>query len=91
MNKQEFITYIAYQHKCKKFEAEKIVDLFTSSVIEVLGQDNDIYLAGFGHFSTIKVKERKGNNPITGETIQLKSYNRPRFKSWKKLKDGCNK
>ena len=32
MNKQEFITHIANQHECKKVEAEKAIDMFTSSV-----------------------------------------------------------
>ena len=38
MNKSEFITHIADQHKCTKVEAEKAIDTFTSSVINVIGQ-----------------------------------------------------
>ena len=35
MNKQEFIDHIAGQHSCTKKEAEKAIDIFTSSVILV--------------------------------------------------------
>jgi nucleoid DNA-binding protein len=34
MNKQEFIDHIANQHGCTKKEAEKAIDIFTSSVID---------------------------------------------------------
>ena len=40
MNKQEFITHLANQHDCKKVEAEKAIDMFTSSVIDAMGQGN---------------------------------------------------
>ena len=39
MNKSEFITHIADQHKCTKIEAEKVIDKFTSSVIDAIGQE----------------------------------------------------
>ena len=44
MNKSEFITHIADQHKCTKIEAEKVIDMFTSSVIEAIGQGKEISL-----------------------------------------------
>ena len=91
MNKQEFVTYVAKQHERTKVEAEKIIDMFTSSVIGAMGQCNEISLVGFGHFSIGKVAARSGRNPRTGETIQIKAYNQPKFKPGQKLKDACNK
>jgi len=90
MNKQEFITHIANQHDCKKVEAEKAIDIFTSSVIDAMKQVNEISLVGFGNFSVSKVGPRSGRNPRNGEPIQIKSYNQPKFKTIKKLKDACN-
>lgn len=90
MNKQEFITHIANQHDCKKVEAEKAIDIFTSSVIDAMRQGNEISLIGFGNFSVSKVAPRSGRNPRNGEPIQIKSYNQPKFKTSKKLKDACN-
>ena len=90
MNKQDFITHIANQHECKKVEAEKAIDMFTSSVIDAMGQGNEISLIGFGHFSTTKIAARGGRNPRSGEAIQIKAYTQPKFKAGQKLKDACN-
>lgn len=90
MNKQEFVTFIANQHDCTKVEAEKAIDMFTSSVIKSLGQGNEISLVGFGNFSVNKVAARSGRNPRNGEALQIKAYNQPKFKTGKKLKDACN-
>ena len=91
MNKAEFVTYIANQHDCKKVEAEKAIDMFTSSVISAIGENNEISLIGFGHFSTSKVAARNGRNPRSGEAIQINAYNQAKFKAGQKLKDACNK
>ena len=90
MNKQEFVTYIAEQNKCTKAEAEKNIDMFTSSVIGAMGENNEISLVGFGQFYTTKIAERAGRNPRSGEALQIKAYNQPKFKVGQKLKDACN-
>ena len=91
MNKSEFITHIADQHKCTKVEAEKAIDMFTSSVINVIGQGKEISLIGFGNFTISKVAARTGRNPKTQEPLQIPAYNQPKFKVSQKLKDACNK
>jgi DNA-binding protein HU-beta len=91
MTKQGFIDHIASQHGCTKREGEKIIDMFTSSVIEAMGEGKEISLAGFGNFTINKVEARKGRNPRTGESIKIASYNQPRFKAGSKLKAACNK
>jgi DNA-binding protein HU-beta len=90
MNKGEFITHIAHQHNCLKTEAEKVIDMFTSSVIEAMGQGNEISLIGFGNFSISKVAARTGRNPRTGEALEILARNQPKFKIGQKLKDACN-
>ncbi len=91
MNKQEFIDHIAGQHSCTKKEAEKAIDIFTSSVIEALGNGKEISLIGFGNFSVSRVEAREGRNPRTGESLNIAAYNQPKFKVGQKLKDACNK
>ena len=91
MNKQEFIDYVAKQHECTKVEAEKNIDMFTSSVIDAMGQGNEISLVGFGHFSATKIAARAVRNPRNGESIQIKAYTQPKFKAGQKLKNACNK
>ena len=91
MNKSEFITHIADQHKCTKIEAEKVIDTFTSSVIAAIGQGKEISLLGFGNFTISKVAARTGRNPRTGQELKIAAYNQPKFKIGQKLKDVVNK
>ncbi|MEM6338725.1 MAG: HU family DNA-binding protein [Pseudomonadota bacterium] len=90
MNKGNFVSYIADKHNCTKAEAERVVDMFTSSVIGALGEGNDVSLVGFGSYSVSEVASRPGRNPRTGDPIQIKAYKQPRFKVGQKLKDACN-
>ena len=90
MNKGEFISFIADKHSTTKAEAEKVIDMFTSSVIGALGTGNEVSLVGFGNYSVSQVASRPGRNPRTGETIQINAYNQPKFKVGQKLKDACN-
>ena len=90
MNKGEFINYISAKHSCTKVDAEKTIDMFTSSVIDALGAGNEISLIGFGNFSVSKVEARNGRNPRTGEALKIAAYNQPKFKVGQKLKDAVN-
>jgi DNA-binding protein HU-beta len=91
MTKQGFIDHIASQHGCTKREGEKIIDMFTSSVIEAMGEGKEITLAGFGIFSINKLAARKGRNHRSGEGLDIPAHNQPRFKAGSKLKAACNK
>jgi DNA-binding protein HU-beta len=90
MNKGEFVKYTATQHDITQDEANKAIDMFTSSVTSALAGGDEISLVGFGNFSVSKVASRPGRNPKTGETIQIKAYNQPKFKTGQKLKDAVN-
>lgn len=91
MNKSELIAHIAEQHKCTKTQAEKVIDMFTSSVIDALAKGNEISLIGFGNFSVSKVAARSGRNPQTGAILDIPAYNQPKFKAGQKLKNAVNK
>ena len=91
MNKSELITHFADQHKCTKVQAEKVIDTFTSSVIDAIGQGKEISLLGFGNFTISKVAARNGRNPRTGDSLKIAAYNQPKFKVGQKLKDAVNK
>lgn len=90
MNKGDFVSYIANKHSCTKAEAEKVIDMFTSSVIGALGKGEEVSLVGFGNYSVTKVAARAGRNPRTGEAIKIAAYKQPKFKAGQKLKDACN-
>ena len=57
MNKGEFINYISEKNSCTKVEAEKVIDMFTSSVIDAIAAGNEISLIGFGNFSHLNYLE----------------------------------
>lgn len=91
MNKHEFIDHIASQHGCTKKEAEKAIDIFTSSVIAAMAEGKEISLVGFGNFSVSRVEARDGINPKSRERLKIAAYNQPKFKVGQKLKDAVNK
>ena len=64
--------------------------MFTSSVIDAIGDGNEISLVGFGNFSVSKVAARDGRNPRTGEVLKIAAYSQPKFKVGQKLKDAVN-
>ena len=90
MNKSEFIDHMSTEHNCSKTEAEKIINVFTKSVVSALGAGNEISLVGFGKFSTSKVAARQGRNPKTGEPMNIGAYVQPKFSVGQGLKDACN-
>jgi DNA-binding protein HU-beta len=91
MHKEEFSKHIAYQHNITQKAAHDVIDTFTSSVIDAMGQGKEISLLGFGNFTISKVAARNGRNPRTGSALKIAAYNQPKFKVGSKLKDAVNK
>mgnify|MGYP000210955891 CR=1 FL=1 len=90
MHKEEFSKHIAYQHNITQKAAHDVIDTFTSSVIDAMGQGKEISLVGFGNFTVSKVEARTGRNPRTGAALNIPAYNQPKFKVGQKLKDAVN-
>ncbi|WHA05868.1 HU family DNA-binding protein [Candidatus Megaera polyxenophila] len=91
MNKGDFIKFISENNNCTQGMAEKVINMFTSSVIDAISKGNEISLIGFGSFSVQKVEAREGRNPRTGNALKIGAYNQPKFKVGQKLKDAVNK
>ena len=71
-----------------KIAAGAALESFIDGVVKSLKKkDGKVTLVGFGTFSKIRRKARKGRNPQTGETIKIKASNAVKFKAGKKLKD----
>lgn len=88
MTKAELIEQMAKDAKISKAAANKAVSSFTDSVKKALKKkDGKVTLVGFGTFSKVHRKARKGRNPQTGETIKIKASNSVKFKPGKALKD----
>lgn len=91
MNKGDFIKFISENNNCTQGMAEKVINMFTSSVIDAISKGKEISLIGFGSFSVQKVEAREGRNPRTGNALKIAAYNQPKFKVGQKLKDAVNK
>ena len=88
MTKAELIEKMAKDTGISKAGAGKALDSFVDGVTKALKKkDGKITLVGFGTFSKVRRKARKGRNPQTGEAIKIKARNAVKFKAGKKLKD----
>ena len=88
MTKNELVEKIAKDAGITKTAANLAVNSFLGNIGEELKKkDGKVTLIGFGTFSKLKRKARKGRNPQTGETIKIKASNTVKFKPGKKLKE----
>lgn len=90
MNKNEFVDRVADLAGMTKADAGRAVDAVFDAITEALKKHDDVRLVGFGTFSVAKRAAREGRNPRTGETIQIKASNQPKFSAGKGLKDALN-
>ena len=88
MTKVELIEKMAKDAGISKTAAGNALQSFMEGVTKALRKkDGKVTLVGFGTFSKVRRKARKGRNPQTGETIKIKASNAVKFKAGKKLKD----
>lgn len=88
MTKAELVEKMAAEAGISKAAAGKALDSFTDSVKKALKKkDGRVTLVGFGTFSKVRRKARKGINPQTGEKIKIKARNAVKFTPGKALKD----
>ncbi len=88
MTKAELIEKMAEDADITKVEASKALSSFMENIIATLKKkDGKVTLVGFGTFSKIRRKARKGRNPRTGEPIKIKASNVVKFKPGKKLRE----
>jgi DNA-binding protein HU-beta len=88
MTKAELVETMAKDAKISKAAAGKALDSFSDSVKKALKKkDGKVTLVGFGTFSKVRRKARKGINPQTGEKIKIKARNAVKFTPGKALKN----
>jgi len=88
MTKAELVEKMAKDAGISKAAANKALDSFGDSVKKALKKKaGKVTLVGFGTFSKVHRNARKGRNPQTGATINIKASNTVRFKPGKVLKD----
>jgi DNA-binding protein HU-beta len=88
MTKAELVEKAATDAKISKVAAAAALNSFMGGVAKALKKkDGKVTLVGFGTFSKVRRKARKGRNPQTGEPIKIKASNVVKFSPGKKLKD----
>ena len=87
MNKAQFIASLAPHFNDSKKEAAHAVDIVFDTIIRNMAKGEDVMINDFGKFKKVDRKARKGRNPFTGETIQIKASKKPRFLPSKGLKE----
>ena len=86
MTKAELVSKIAKDAKISKASAEKALNSLTNNVTSTLKKGGKITLTGFGTFSVVERKARKGRNPQTGKDISIPATKVAKFKAGKNLK-----
>ena len=89
MNKADLVNEVAKVISTKK-EARAAVDCLFETITEELKKGDTVTLVGFGTFKVDRRKARKGRNPHTGEEIEIRAKNIPKFVPGKALKDAVN-
>ena len=87
MNKAQFIAYLAPQFGDSKKEAARAVDVVFDAIVRNISKGDDVMINDFGKFKKVDRPARKGRNPFTGETIQIKASKKVRFLPAKALKE----
>ena len=88
MTKAELVEMAAKDANVSKVAAAAALNSFMDGVTKALKKkDGKVTLVGFGTFSKVRRKARKGRNPQTGAPIKIKASNVVKFRPGKKLKD----
>lgn len=86
MKKKDLVSELAKFTQTKK-QAEMTLEIFLNLIKKTLKKRDKIFISGFGTFSIVKRKARKGRNPKTGEAIKISAKFIPKFKPAKEFKE----
>ena len=86
MKKKDLVNELAKVTQTKK-QAAMAIELFLGVIKKTLKKRDKIFISGFGTFSIVKRKARKGRNPKTGEAVKIAAKFMPRFKPARAFKE----
>jgi len=90
VNKSEMIDAIARHADISKAAAARALDATVDAIKASLKKGDIVTLVGFGSFYVGKRTARSGRNPRTGDEINIKAAQVPKFRAGKALKDSVN-
>jgi len=82
MTKSELVQQMAKDAGIAKAAANGVLNSFIDSITkELKKKDGKVTLVGFGTFTKVRRKARKGRHPQTGAPIKIKASNSVKFKA----------
>ena len=90
MTKADLVNAMAEKTGLSKSDTERALKAFIEAVTDALKVGEKVAMVGFGTFSVGERAARTGQNPQTGEKIQIAAAKAPKFKAGKSLKDAVN-
>ncbi len=72
-------------------ESERLVKLFFEEIKNALSRDERVELRGLGVFGVRERRGRKGRNPRTGDSVDVRPKRVPYFKVSRRLSKEMNK
>jgi DNA-binding protein HU-beta len=88
MTKAELVDKAAEDAGITKTAAAAALNSFMDGIAKTLKKkDGKVTLVGFGTFTKVRRKARKGRNPQTGEPIKIKACTVVKFRPGKKLRE----
>jgi DNA-binding protein HU-beta len=86
MNKAEFIEKLATRTKLTKVQSEVVLNATLELIQKAVCKGEEVKIVGFGTFSAVKRKAKKGRNPKTGQAVEIPGTIVPHFKPGKEFK-----
>jgi nucleoid DNA-binding protein len=86
MKKKDLVNEVAKVTQTKK-QAAMAIEIFLCVIKRTLKKRDKVFISGFGTFSIVKRKARKGRNPKTGEAVKIAAKFAPKFKPARAFKE----
>ena len=86
MTKADIIAKLAEEIKISRKAAGQTLALVTDSVAQAMRKGEKVTFVGFGTFSVVQRKARKGRNPQNGKEIKIAAKKAPKFTAGSTLK-----
>jgi integration host factor subunit alpha len=90
LTKIQIVESIQNQTGFPKNKSTEIVETLLEIIKRTLASGDNVLVSGFGKFSVMEKKERKGRNPATGEDMMLEPRKVVTFKCSGKLRNRIN-
>ena len=87
MNKATLAELVPAKIGGTKTQSEEVVQSIFDAITASLKKGDEVSIAGFGIFSTVKKAARIGRNPKTGEAVTIAAKTAPKFKPGIALKN----